>query len=341
MNVLLIGGTGFIGRYVVEQLIAAGHNVSVLHRGSSVCSVGNDAVHHMFADANRLSEFRSDLNKLAPDVAVNFILSSARQAKEMMNALRGIARRVVVLSSMDVYRACGVLHETESGGLQELPLTEESELRTQPAYTPEQMQMGKKLFSWMDDNYEKIAVERIALSDPELPATVLRLPMVYGPGDHLRFNRFYPLIKRIQDRRKKIVFEEDAANWRASKGYVENVADAIVLAATSDAAARHIYNVAEEDTLTELKWSQLIATEMHWHGEFVVLRKERTPAHLRNPGNLKQHWVASSRRLRQELGYREQIARTEAIRRTIEWEIDNPPTPVSEELFNYAAEDEV
>src|SRR5581483_3487880 len=110
---------------------------------------------------------------------------------------------------------------------------------------------------WIDDDYEKIAVERIALSDPKLPATVLRLPMVYGPGDHLR--RFYPLIKRIQDARNKIIFEENAANWRASKGYVENVADAIVLASTSGAANGRTYNVAEEDTLTELEWARLIA----------------------------------------------------------------------------------
>jgi nucleoside-diphosphate-sugar epimerase len=240
---------------------------------------------------------------------------------------------------MDVYRACGVLHERESGGLQELPLTEESELRTQPAYTPEQMEMGKRLFAWIDDHYEKIAVERVALADPSLPATVLRLPMIYGPGDHLRFNRFYPVIKRIQDQRKRILFEEDAARWRASKGYVENIADAIVLAATCDAAAGHIYNVAEEDTLTELEWARLIAKEMGWDGEFIVLPTERTPAHLRNPGNLKQHWVASSKRLRGELGYREQITRTEAVRRTIAWETSHPPSEMPEALFNYAAED--
>lgn len=336
MNILLIGGTGFIGRYVVERLVSAGHNVTVLHRGNTAPFLPH-AAHQIRGDANRLGELRSDLGKIAPDVAVNFILSSARQTNEMMNTLSGVARRVVILSSMDVYRACGVLHETESGGLQELPLTEDSELRTQPAYTPQQMETGKKLFAWMDDDYEKIAVERIALSDPSLPATVLRLPMIYGPGDHL--HRFYPLIKRIKDGRKKILFEEDAGCWRASKGYVENVADAIVLATTSDAANGRIYNVAEEDTLTELKWADLVAKEMQWDGEFVLLPATRTPAHLRNPGNLKQHWVASSRRFRQEFGYREQITRVQAVQRTIEWELNHPPADVPEALFNYAAED--
>jgi nucleoside-diphosphate-sugar epimerase len=338
MKILLIGGTGFIGRFVVERLVTTGHTVTVLHRGNSA-SLVPDGADHIHGNANRLSEVRSHLTAIAPDVAVNFILSSAGQAQEMMKALTGIARRLVVLSSMDVYRACGVLHETEPGALQELPLTEESELRTQPAYTRQQMDMGKQLFAWMDDDYEKIAVERVALSNPNIPATILRLPMIYGPGDHLRFFRFYPVVKRIQDGRKKILFEEDAARWRASKGYVENVADAIVLAATSDVASGRIYNVAEEETLTELEWAQLIAKEMDWEGEFVVQPTERTPVHLRNPGNLKQHWVASSKRIRQELGHREQITRIEGVRRTIEWEINHPPAEFPAALFNYAAED--
>ncbi len=339
MKILLIGGTGFIGQFVVERLLQTGHKVTVLHRSARIAPALGDGVRHILGDANRLSVLRPQLRELAPDVIVNFILSSGRQTEEMVRGLVGITARVIVLSSMDVYRACGVLHETESDALQELPLTEESELRTQPAYTRQQMEMGKRLFAWMDDDYEKIAVERVVLSNPNLSATVLRLPMIYGPGDHLRFHRLYPVIKRIQDGRKRILFEEDAARWRASKGYVENVADAIVRAATSDAASRRIYNVAEEETLTELEWAKLIAKEMDWHGEFVVLPTERTPAHLRNPGNLKQHWVASSKRLRQELRYQERITRTEAVRNTVEWELSNPPSQVPEELFNYAAED--
>jgi hypothetical protein len=48
--------------------------------------------------------------------------------------------------------------------------------------------------------------------------------------------------------------------------------------------------------------------------------------------------VASSDRIRKELGYRELLPREEAIRRTIEWERANPPTaPLAQ--FDYAAED--
>jgi len=338
MKILLIGGSGFIGRLAIQQLVDAGHDVTVLHRGKSEVQLPQ-GVQQVLGDANCFKDHRGNLRGLSPDVVVNFILSSGTQAAPMMTTLRGITKRVVALSSMDVYRACGVLHCTEVGEIQSLPLTEDSELRTQPAYSREQMEMGKRIFSWMTEDYDKIAVEDAVMSDPELPGTVLRLPMVYGPGDPL--HRFFSVVKRIHDGRRKILFGERHAKWRGPKGFVENVAQAILLAATSEDAAGRIYNVAENDSLSELQWAQLIAKQMNWNGDFVVLPEERIPAHLAVSGNYAQHWVASSERIRNELGYEEKIARTDALWRTIQWELEHPPAETPQALFNYAAEDAV
>ena len=35
MKILLLGGTRFLGRHLAEQAIAAGHDVTLLHRGQS------------------------------------------------------------------------------------------------------------------------------------------------------------------------------------------------------------------------------------------------------------------------------------------------------------------
>jgi nucleoside-diphosphate-sugar epimerase len=175
------------------------------------------------------------------------------------------------------------------------------------------------------------------MNDRELPGTVLRLPMVYGPGDRLR--RFCSVVKRIVDGRQHIIFPEALAAWRSPRGYVENVAAAIALAATDNRAARRIYNVCEEPSFSELEWVRKIASEMRWEGEFVILPVERTPRHLLKPGNAAQHWTASSARIRRELGYEEAVAIEEAIRRTIRWERENPPAPAFLAQFDYAAED--
>ncbi len=51
-------------------------------------------------------------------------------ATGLVEAFRGLARRTVVISSADVYRAYGRFIGTESGPIEPTPLTEDSPLRT-------------------------------------------------------------------------------------------------------------------------------------------------------------------------------------------------------------------
>src|SRR5216683_4742438 len=335
MRILLIGGNGFIGRFAVAALKQQGHVLAVFHRGTMAVPAGVDEIR---GDRNQLNASAQELKHFAPDVVIDLVISSAPQAEELMNIFRGTTRRVVMLSSIDVYRAVGISHGTESGPLQEVTLTEESELRRSlHPYPPEGVQLMRKIFPWVTDDYDKIPAERVVMNDRELPGTVLRLPMAYGPGDPL--HRFYPVVKRIADRRRHIIFPETLAAWRSPRGYVENVAAAIALAATDERAARRIYNVCEEPAFSELEWARKIASEMRWEGRFVILPEERTPRHLRKPGNAAQHWTASSTRIRHELGYTEAVAIEEAIRRTIRWERENPPDVAFLAQFDYAAVD--
>jgi nucleoside-diphosphate-sugar epimerase len=249
---------------------------------------------------------------------------------------RGAAARVVALSSCDVYRACGVLHGSEPGPLEPVPLTEESALRTNlQTYPPDRIKMLQQVFNWLDEEYDKIPVEREILGDAELPATVLRLPMVYGPGDPLR--RFLPVVKRVDDGRRAILLEERYARWRGPRGYVENVAAAIARAATNPRAAGRIYNVGETENASEGEWIERIAAAAGYTGEFVRLPFEKMPPHLRMPGNTDQHWSIDTTRIREELGYAEPLSQAEAIRRTIEWERATPGS--GGHPFNYEAED--
>lgn len=324
---------------LVRELLGSGHEVAVLHRGTDP---GRDAsgVVRIRGDRNRLSDYRSELRQFSPDAIVDLILSSGEQARQLMDTSRGIARRVVAISSMDVYRAWGVFKGVEPGSLDPLPLTEESPVRTvRQLYPPEALKVLQGTFSWVDDHYDKIAVEEAIMSDAEVPGTVLRLPMVYGPGDAL--HRFFPLLKRIDDKRTSIILADDFAVWRAPRGYVDNVAHGIALAATSDRAAGRIYNICEEPSLAELDWQSRIARQANWPGTFVVLPKEKTPKHLLMPGNLAQHVVASSERIRTELRYEEPVETDEAIRRTIAWERQNPPVTIAPQQFDYYAEDAV
>ena len=181
MRAVVIGGTGFIGRLVVRELLRLGHEVAVVHRGSELPEL--HGLTQITAHRERLADAAPQLRAFAPDVVVDMILSSGRQAEALLDVFRGHAERVVAISSMDVYRACGVLHGTEPGPLEPLPLTEDSsaERRRLQTYPPAQIAMLQQVFGWLDDEYDKIPVERVVLGDADLPGTVLRLPMVYGP----------------------------------------------------------------------------------------------------------------------------------------------------------------
>jgi nucleoside-diphosphate-sugar epimerase len=336
MRILVIGGSGsFIGGRVVDELLRMGHDAAVFSR---IAPQRSD-VRHVAGDRRRLADFSATLRAVAPDVVVDAILSSERQVRDVQNMFRGVASRLVALSSMDVYRACGVLHRLEAGPLEPLPLTESSPVRTKlQTYPPAQIAKLQQIFGWLDEEYDKIPVERAVLSDSDL-GTVLRLPMVYGPGDKL--HRFFPILKRISDRRPAILMTAEFASWRGTKGYVDEVAAAVALAAVSTEAANRIYNIGESTALPELDWARTIASAAGWRGEFVVVPGERAPAHLQTPANWAQHWAADTSRIRTELGYRERIGRDQAVRRTVDWEMGNPPSEIDARQFDYAAEDAI
>jgi nucleoside-diphosphate-sugar epimerase len=336
MRVLVIGGTGFIGPFAVEALVKLGHDVTVFHRGEAK-PVLPESVRRIHGNRNDLAPHRSRFDQLAPDAVVDFLLSDDGQAKALMETFRGLTARVIAISSQDVYRAYGVLLGREPGPPQPTPLTEESEVRRQlHPYNLDHLRMAQAAFAWITDDYDKIPVERTVLTDASLLGTVLRLPMVYGPGDPL--HRFFPILKRIDDGRPAILLEESYARLHPPRGYVEDVAAAIALATVSPHAVGKIYNIASDQQFTELEWAQRIGQVAGWKGSVMALPKHQTPAHLLSPLNTEQDWLVSSARIRQELGYAEALPLDMGIARTIEWERANPPA-IDPKQFDYAAED--
>jgi nucleoside-diphosphate-sugar epimerase len=331
MRILVIGGTGFSGPHVVRRLVNLGHEVVLFHRGRTEAALP-DGVRHILGHRDHLHDLADQLVRFAPQIVLDMIPSTEQHARDVMSVFTGVARRVVALSSQDVYRAYGKLIGIEPGPLEPVPLTEDSALRQKRYPYRERVDPGHSLF-----HYDKILAEQVFMGNPGLPATILRYPMVYGPRDWQ--HRLFPVLKRMDDRRPAIVLEQSMARWRWTRGYVENVAAAVVLAVTDERATGRVYNVGEEETHSEAQWVREIGAAAGWSGEVVTVPRDRLPAHLVPDVNTAQHMVVDTIRIREELGYAEPVSRDEALGRTVAWERAHPPAEVDPQAFDYAAED--
>lgn len=330
MRVLVIGGTAFVGPVVVSQLVTKGHEVAIFHRGLT-SAPPIDGIHEFRGDRRDLYSFRRQFQDFAPEVVIDMVCMTEHHARATLDTFLGIAQRWVVISSQDVYRAFGRVQGTEPGPPDPVPLREDAPLREKRFLYRDS---GHEGFEWMRD-FEKIAVEETARSEPKLPVTVIRLPAVYGPGDYQ--HRLYGYAVRMADARPAILLDEDLAKWRWTRGYVENVAAAIGLAAQTSHSENRTYNVGDPVAFSELEWVKHLASAYRWNGKIVVVGGARLAVGL----NTEQHWSVDTARIRHELGYEEPIPLEHALRHTMEWELLNPPPHHRPSSDQYQIEDAI
>ncbi len=305
--------------------------------GPLVADLSRD-VEHIFGNRADLLSYIGRFRSIRPEIIVDVIAGTRRQAQLLLDTFRGLALRTVVLSSGDVYFANDVLHRKEPGPIQSAPLKETALLRNR-RYPYRGLPVPA--VSWVDsEDYEKIDVEEVVLSDASLPGTILRLPMVYGPGDYDGMKRrFYAYQKRMDDGREVILLNQAMARWRAPWGYTENVVEAVALAVQNERAAGQIYNVCEEGRPTMADWIRDLAAVTHWPGRILITSKPCPPPDLSGQLNLAQDLDLESSKIRADLGYREPVNRIDALSQTVKWDRQHQHQRIDVAQFDYAAED--
>lgn len=231
---LVIGGTLFIGRALVEQLLERGDEVVVMHRGSGTPFDGR--IGEIRCDRNDVAAVEAALEEETFDVVYDNVYDWERGTTGEQVAAAALAaspglRRYVFMSSVAAYGG-GLDHDERD------PLTSSSD---PVQYNRQKAESERALF--------QLHRER------GIPVTTLRPAFVYGrynPYDREAF--FWDRI--LADR--PVIIPEDGQTpmqWVLSN----DVARAAILAADRDVAVGNAYNIAPYPPITQIEYVQACA----------------------------------------------------------------------------------
>lgn len=339
MRILVIGGTGPTGPFIVNGLVERGHQVTIFHTGRhEVDSLPSmDVVPHIHGDPFDLDSTSACLGNQTWDA----VFAMYGRLRMLVEFLKGKTPRLFSIGGVPVYPGFANDVDRYPDGMR-FPS------REQDAYPP--LGQGSSLTDpsqRADNRSEKVAkiIQSEAMVFDQHPdATHFRYPYIYGP--HQVVPKEWAVVKRALDGRRPLILA-DGGRTVESAAYVENVAGAVLAAVDHiDRSAGRVYNVADDELYSRLQVAQVVQDELDHRFELINLPFEvAAPAYPTIHHHSSQHRIVDTTRIRQELGYQDIVPPLEALRRTIRWQADNLPADhervmkVLQDPFDYAAED--
>lgn len=108
-KVLVLGGTRFFGRKLVERLVEEQHDVTIVTRGRSENPFGN-AVKHIQVDRKDMTALREAMAGKEFDIVYDNICYSPNDAKKFCDIFNGSIKKLVFTSTLSTYEANGTPH---------------------------------------------------------------------------------------------------------------------------------------------------------------------------------------------------------------------------------------
>lgn len=311
---LVIGGAGFIGSFVVQELLKEPVAEVVIFDNFTRGTADNIA--GSLADPRcRVFPFGGDIRDLdildkavgGADVVFHLAAMWLLHCKDFPRA----AFHVNIEGTFNVLEAC-VRHGVQKlvysssasvyGDAEEVPMTEEHPFRNRNFYGATKI-AGEAMCTAYNDRYG-------------LPVIGLRYMNVYGPGQdqHAAYTGVIPImLNKIEANETPVINGDGTQAYDFI--YVEDVARCNVLAATSDATLG-FYNVGTEvqttirqlcDTILRLKQSPLEVTYRPYSAD--------------DARQFVKNRIGSRRKAEDELGFRYVYSLEAGLRKLIDWRI--------------------
>ena len=118
MNILIIGGTRFVGLHIGEELLAQGHTITLLNRGVTPDPFPEE-IQRLRADRNDHKEVRTTLEGREFDAIVDCIGYKHAEIELIIELFSSRISRYVFISSTSVYRPSELLPIEETHPLNE------------------------------------------------------------------------------------------------------------------------------------------------------------------------------------------------------------------------------
>jgi len=313
MNILIVGANGFLGRALAKRAALRGLRVFGLSRSDSD-RLGAEFT-HLCGNRNDPSQVLSLIHAQKIDVLVDVIPMTLGPSKALIERVDQHIRQYVMVSSCDVYRNYELLQRKSTGTPIHHAVDEDSELRKTRFPYRDAVPRPKDAKDRYLDDYDKIPIEH-AVKGMSCDWTIVRLPMVYGPGDKQR--RFRWAIKPMIRGQKILVIPSSWARWHSTYAYIDNVAEGIALTLGNPKARNRVFNIGEQQSLSQLAWAMSFADAIGWEGEVEHSDDPDHPFMQRISGlDLSVPFRVNDDRIRETLGYKGPVSRAEALSRTI------------------------
>lgn len=255
MRIIVIGGSGHIGTYLVPRLVEAGHEVINLSRSQRQPYRPHpawQAVQQVVVDREKeeaQGAFGQRIRALQPDAVIDLICFTVESAQHLVEALRGQVQHYLCCSTLWVY-----------GYSVEVPVTESAHRRP---------------FGYFGEySIQKAKIEAYLLDEARrngFPATVLHLGHLVGPGwEPLNpLGNFNPQVFSTLAQGQELRMPH-LGLATLHHVHAEDVAQAFVQALTHwNHAVGESFNIASPAAITLRGYAEAVAA---WFGQTATLR---------------------------------------------------------------------
>lgn len=324
MRIVVVGGTGHIGTFLVPRLVRAGHEVINISRGTRTAYAETPEwqhVHQVVADRqqeDREGVFGDRIAGLRTDVVVDLVCFNLESATSLVDHLRGTAGHLL---------HCG--STWRHGPSRKLPISEEAGSGTAP--------VGE--YGIQKDRIARMLKEESASGG--LPTTSLHPGHIVGPGWHPvgPLGNFDPAVWHTLSAGQPLRVP-GSGTALMHHVHADDVAQAFEKAVEHrDAAAGEDFNVLAPHALNARGYADIAAA---WFGKTAALeavtweefRRSTTTEHAEASwGHLYRSHCFTIEKARSVLGYAPRYEPEQAVLESIRWLIEHDELRVAGPLL--------